>query len=168
MNCTDFEEEEIDKKLREALEILIKNDSYLLKNDVNERSITHILAIYLKQIFDGWDVDCEYNRDINERKKILHEICPPCPRTTNSNDTTGKTVYPDLIIHHRLKRDNLVVIEVKKSTNSTGKECDIAKLKAFKKEFCYRYAIFLLLKTGDVFNTSLLNNNYNLEFIKFD
>jgi hypothetical protein len=42
---------EIKKNLYAAINLLFKNDSFLLKESVNERSITHKLAEYLQQQF---------------------------------------------------------------------------------------------------------------------
>jgi len=52
----------VKQKVRTSIELLIRNDAHLLKIDVNERSITHRLAVHLQDAFKGWDVDCEYNR----------------------------------------------------------------------------------------------------------
>ena len=58
--------EAADKEIRQRVETALKQlsvlDSDLLHSDVNERTITHRLAVHLERHFDGWDVDCEYNR----------------------------------------------------------------------------------------------------------
>jgi len=54
---------QVKRKVRAATELLIRKDAHLLKIDVNERSITHRLALHLQDAFKGWDVDCEYNRN---------------------------------------------------------------------------------------------------------
>lgn len=157
MPLEDFPREVIERKLKHSLDLLLKNDYYLLENDVNERSISHRLALYLQQEFDSWHVDCEYNRYYHTTKKlelpINHDITekldlPPCQQP-DSRDTDAKTVYPDIIIHNRGTDDNLVVIEMKKTTSQVPKEFDINKLEAFKNqaEFSYDYAVFIKLKT---------------------
>jgi len=96
----------------------MKIDKDLLLIDVNERSITHRLGIYLQEQFPEWDVDCEYNRLIDNKKQmVLTKRLKAKIGETTPEDTQAKTVYPDLIIHHRISTENLVVIEVKKSTN---------------------------------------------------
>ncbi len=60
-------------RVEEALKILLKNDDYLMEHDVNERSITHKLAEYLQQMFPGYHVDCEYNKDVDNPKGINTE-----------------------------------------------------------------------------------------------
>ena len=144
MNCADFAQKDLDKKLKEALECLLDNDSYLLKKDLNERSISHRLAMYLQQMFDGWDVDCEYNKDHDVTKKLVN-----FPKQIPSDDTNAKTVYPDIIIHHRGTTDNLLVIEMKKTTNNDRHDNDKQKLNAFKEEgLRYCHAVALKLRTG--------------------
>ena len=58
-----FGQESIQQRVHIAVERLELHDAYLLRIDGNERSITHRLAMYLQDEFEGWDVDCEYNRD---------------------------------------------------------------------------------------------------------
>ena len=91
---------------------LKKNDWKLLKSDVNERSITHKLAIYLQENFPNFDVDCEYNRDGLDPKMLNLPVS-----NILDNDTEAKTVFPDIIIHERGTKNNILVIEVKKSSN---------------------------------------------------
>ena len=62
---------QIKRRLNIAIDTLRVNDNYLLINDVNERSITHKLATYMEQTFGKtYDIDCEYNRNIGDSKKI--------------------------------------------------------------------------------------------------
>lgn len=59
------------KELIDAgLETLVINDGYLLVNDVHERSITHRLGMYYQALFPHWDVDCEYNKNLGNPKRI--------------------------------------------------------------------------------------------------
>jgi hypothetical protein len=68
-----------------------------------ERTLSSRLAIYLQEAFKDYNVDCEYNRHINDIKNI-----------------NGKKIYPDIIIHKRKNDDdNLVWIEVKKEDSDT-------------------------------------------------
>ena len=64
--------EEVSQKVCVAIGVLFKNDSFLLENSVNERSISHKLVIYLEKQFPDWDVDCEYNRDKGMSKEWMH------------------------------------------------------------------------------------------------
>ncbi len=131
-------EENIKEALDEALSQLIRSDADLLRIDANERSITHRIALYLEKYFSGWNVDCEYNRDGHEPKRLGLN-----PEQISSDDTNGKTVYPDIIVHKRNTDNNLLVIEVKKTFEDAAAEHDREKLRLFKNEFGYQYAAFV-------------------------
>jgi len=135
-------EEEVKTKLNSALDRLVEKDSFLLECNVNERSISHRLAVYLGHEFEGWDVDCEYNRNMDDPKRMnLQEV------DSDSTDTEGKTVYPDIIVHKRGESNNLLVVEMKKTTSHIGDFFDLHKLDAFKKQLGYRNAVFVKVKT---------------------
>src|SRR5216117_1757682 len=125
----EFTQEEIRQKVRIAIDTVVKKDRYLLEQDVNERSITHRLAMYLDAQFDGWNVDCEYNRINGEPKRLYsaeeHLSASDEPLAA---DTKGRTVFPDIIVHHRGKRKNLLVIEIKKANSNVPDDFDLWKL----------------------------------------
>lgn len=134
-----YSDEDIRKRTGIALGILKKNDSFLLKEDVHERSVAHKLAEYLQYQFPDWNVDCEYNRKGIEIKRL--EGLEEC-------EEHGKTerVYPDIIVHERNTNNNLLVIELKK--NDLKCSCDIRKLELFtsmKGEFCYILGLLIQL-----------------------
>lgn len=133
----------IKNSLDKALEKLLKSDAQLLYNDVNERSISHRLACYLEPFFPDWNVDCEYNREHDDPKRL--EIPK---RKILSDDTHATTVFPDIIVHKRNTNDNLLVIEMKKTTSNVTDDHDSNKLKAFKSQLGYKFAVFLKLRTG--------------------
>src|SRR6266700_110417 len=145
-NLEQFSQESIQQRIHKAVEKLGLHDAYLLRIDGNERSITHRLAMYLQDEFEGWDVDCEYNRDHHSPDHVKR--LQPYTDSIRADDTDAKTVFPDIIIHHRGTTDNLLVIEVKKSTNQESDERDEQKLQAFKEQLTYRYALFLRFNTG--------------------
>jgi hypothetical protein len=131
--------------MQEAIEQFEKDDKALIERNVNERSITHKLAEHLQKVFDecGYDVDCEYNRRGEDTKRLKFKFskCEP-------TDIDSKTVYPDIIVHKRGKKENLLVIEAKKSGSSTDDQCiDVQKLIAFTKDarYKYRFGLFLLI-----------------------
>jgi len=127
---------EIQKLVEDCLEIFSRNDSFLIQNRVNERSVSHKLAEYLQKQFQDWDVDCEYNRkglDIKTLEKI--NDC--------SDQRTTNRVLPDIIIHKRNTDENLLVIEIKIENEDS---CDIEKLKLFTStegEFRYQLGLFI-------------------------
>ena len=138
---------DIRKSIERAYQMLIEKDGYLLKVDANERSITHRLAIHLESVFSEYDVDCEYNRDGIDPKR-LHRI----KENIDSDDTNGTTVYPDIIIHHRGEKCNFIVIEAKKISNRD--KSDKEKLAIYKKELFYDHAYFVKFPVGEDFINS--------------
>ncbi|MGD0679986.1 MAG: hypothetical protein ABSC94_31770, partial [Polyangiaceae bacterium] len=138
----------IDAKARliEAIEALLVADAGLLKRDLNERTLTHRLALYLDPLFkevegQSWDVDCEYNRNLYSAKR-LQIPGRRGPNQTDDEDDKGTTVYPDIIVHKReLNSHNLLVIEAKKNTSPADHHFDYAKLAAFRNHpFSYQVA----------------------------
>lgn len=61
----------LNHRIKIGLQLLLTKDSYLLANNLNERSITHKLAEHYQYLFPLWNVDCEYNRNLGDEKKIL-------------------------------------------------------------------------------------------------
>jgi hypothetical protein len=145
----DMSQNSVKQRVRSAIEHLIAKDAHLLKIDVNERSITHRLAVHLQNAFKGWDVDCEYNRNLYDTKKLVIGNDVHIPVEANpTDDDQGKTVYPDIIVHHRGTDHNLLVVEVKKTTSHVSKDFDLNKLREYKRQLGYTYALFLCLATG--------------------
>jgi hypothetical protein len=158
-----------DKEVLEVLEVLekimiaylklLKNDSYLLEVDANERSITHRFAIYLEDEFPDYNVDCEYNRNDTDIKKI--ELISK--QYISATDAKGNTVsvYPDMIIHHRGTNNNFIVIEAKKTANNNNNdmEKDMKKLNAYASQLRYRHAFFVKFPVKKNFS----NFNGNLD-----
>jgi hypothetical protein len=133
---------EVVRRVHAAYDALIKHDRALLEVDANERSITHKLAEHLQTEFPGWNVDCEYNRNGVIPKRLLGTV-----ETVLTGDTDGKTVFPDIIVHHRKSKDNLVVIEAKKSS-TVGTSADKAKLEAYVSEYGYQLAFIVVFTVG--------------------
>ncbi len=112
--------------------------------------MTHKLAEYLQQEFQGWNVDCEYNRDRADVKKLT------LPRQgIDWDDVEARTVFPDIIVHHRTTNDNLLVVEAKKSSSKINDEFDLGKLEQFKGDpFHYRYGLFIRFYVGEEAKTA--------------
>lgn len=147
----EFTPDEIRQKLRTAIDLVLRRDRHLLEKDANERSITHRLAIYLEAEFPGWNVDCEYNRIKGDPKRLhlAEEHLPPTDERATA-DTKGRTVFPDIIVHHRGEDENLLVIEIKKANSNVPNEFDLCKLREYKREdtLGYKYGVFLKVRTG--------------------
>lgn len=135
MVTVDSDWDEVFRLVSLALDKLKREDSLLFTNRAHERSITHWLAAYLKELFPDWKVDCEYNRiedDPNEYKYLFLETGES--GHVSVFDTDGSRVYPDIVIHHRGRNgreDNLLVIEVKLGWSTQDSTRDLRKLRAF-------------------------------------
>ena len=135
-----MEKEEVYEKIEKAFAKLLENDKYLLDVNINERSLTHKLAEYLQEEFPEWNVDCEYDRDALDAKRLQLNV-------------HKSKVYPDIIVHHRgdKKNNNLIAIEAKKVKEGENIEeteeykDDIKKLKGYKEQLRYTYTFMIKL-----------------------
>ena len=125
-----------------ALTELLSTDQDLLAIDANERAITFRFAMYLQRLFPDWTVDCEYNRDGTDPKKLGHMDLYP-----DSEDEEAKTVFPDVIVHRRGTRQNHLVLEFKKSTSRVDRRIDLRKLVGYKRQLGYEHALFVEVGT---------------------
>jgi hypothetical protein len=81
-------------------------------------------------------VDCEFDRLLEATKKlrIRGEL---------------RRVIPDIIVHRRNTKDNLLVIEAKKGSDPRGRDVDLGKLRLFRDQLGYQHSIFLRFRTGE-------------------
>jgi len=140
---------EIQDALLRALERMKNDDPDLFRINVNERTLTQRLALYMQENLAEWRVDCEYNRhgDIPKRLDTLRR--------------KRREVFPDIIVHRRgVAGPNLLVIEAKKSSdlNPDSEAFDYLKLREYKREFRYRSTAFV------VFFTDEIAPNYKVDF----
>lgn len=149
---------EILTKIDLAISTLISNDLYLLERELSEKSISFKLAEYLQPLFNGYNIDCEYNGDYDKPNDVkalaiaatrLQEI------GIDPNDKNNYRINPDIIIHNRgSNENNLVIIEVKKDVSEKKKkEFDLIKLEHLTIDHLgnhYNYKLGMAL----TFNTS--------------
>ena len=129
--------------LKRALGALYVQDFDLLRASVNERTICARLATHLQTEFPKYDVDVEYNRHGMDPKTV--EVDP---------EGDEKNVYPDLIVHRRCNdTSNLLVMEVKKSTNGSPRDGDRRKLECCLSKFGYTFAVLLDIPVGTDLST---------------
>jgi hypothetical protein len=145
-----FTQAKIDSHVGNALANLLERDAVLFTTDANERSLAFRLALYLAYEFPDFDVDCEYNRHYKTHYKQLHDerLSQFTARKAPVDDENGLTVFPDIIVHRRESPENLLVVEIKKTTSNVEEDFDLAKLRAYRDELGYRFAKFIRLATG--------------------
>jgi hypothetical protein len=129
--------------VRRALKDLFDKDGPLLERDAAERAIAAKLAVHLAVLFPDHKVDVEYNRHGLDRKRV--ELPPNC------RYGGIKLILPDIVVHRRgTDDDNLLVVELKKQTNTKkeSRDCDRAKIVAMKREFHYQHGVLIDLPVG--------------------
>jgi len=133
----------VQMRLSRAIRKLLLNDSRLLQNDVAELAIAHRFAVFLSDQFPGRDVDVNYNRHGREIKYLI------LPIHCDGQQRPHRRVFPDIVIHRRGDDSaNLLVIEIKKSTNIEPRVCDLEKLRAFRRQLRYQFGLFLEFETA--------------------
>lgn len=137
---------ELDKVVS-ALGDFYARESQLFEKDLGERTFNHRLAVHVEKQFGGWDVDCDYNR-LGERTLRL-------PRATivSTDDGSGKSVFPDIVVHHRAIPENLLAIEVRKATSHLSPEHDQQKLRGLTDPhlwFAYQIGVLVTLAENNV------------------
>ena len=140
-------EDDVRERLERALRRLGDDDHYLLENDLSERCIAARLAMYLREEFEQHDVDVEYNRagDVEKRLRDL----PEEGRRRRNRRTEAPVAVPDIIVHHRgLDGPNLLVIEMKKTSNPAGMDFDRLRLAAFREQLGYSFGALVECDTA--------------------
>lgn len=139
---SDPNQEKIRGALEEARRRFEKEQQFLLREGLNEQTMTTTLAEYIRRevskIAEEYSVDCEYNRMTNGNQ-------------SNSKRVNDQLVKPDIIVHCRgvsgEKGGNILVIEAKKSTSSP--ENDKQKLRHYCRDLKYRYAALVIFEVGE-------------------
>lgn len=146
--------EELIDIFEKAKNEFLEKEKAIIKNDTNERTLTQRLAFYLelqlrKNIkYENYSVDCEYNRKEEDIKRLKF-----------GKNTDKKEIYPDIIVYQRKIKNNLIAIEMKKTTSrNTDKIKDIEKLEALtdrKNDYHYTLGIYFELDITD--NNNIIN-----------
>lgn len=120
---------ELEDTLAQALRRLLDNDQHLIAGDASKHSLTFRIGQYLQALLPDWQVDCAYTID-------GHTFSPAGPA--------------DLVVHRRGTSDNLLVIEVKKSSDLRPIINETRKLESFAKPpLRYRHAVLVIVTTDD-------------------
>ncbi|MER8658473.1 hypothetical protein [Mesorhizobium sp. M0847] len=128
-------------RLAKATHAFLASETDLLEVGINERSLTHHLAVHIAPYFDHWHTDCEYNR-LGDKVKSLPR---PEEFRTSMDDTSAMTIFPDIIVHRRRTLYNCAVLEVKKAGNTRGLDLDREKLRGLTMAGEYDYTVGLHL-----------------------
>ena len=134
--------EELDLNVIDLLDEFVNEQRILFEQNNSEQSISSQLARKLALHATGWDVDCEYSRNMGVIKELNYAVDPDAV-------VIARNVVPDIIIHRRGTRNNLLAIEVKKVCNKENRYKDHAKLAAFKSQLGYTHTLFVDFLTGD-------------------
>lgn len=167
-----YQEKEVIDMLIKSCDLLLDRDSYLLEKHINERTLTHRLAVYLEEFFQEWNIDCEYNKNKHLPKRIKFSWLK---RKISTGSSYGNIVCPDIIIHKRNSDNNFIVIEAKKDKDRRWKQWKIddeMKLRAYvakDDEYKYQYWFFIEFITWSTpwYKLSIMNENWFLEPINF-
>lgn len=140
-----MEREDIERCLHRTKCLFLDKDAYLLDARVNERAITHKFAEHLQYVIgSSWNVDCEYNRDGLDQKKLITELKNIVGEDRKVDEDKTCTVYPDIIVHKRgSEGPNLLVIEAKKDATDSERGKDKEKLLKIQQHYSYSFGVFV-------------------------
>jgi len=151
--------QEILDRVEQGIKLLLEKEEDNLKRGLNELNVSTHLAFYLKPLFEEYDVDPEYNGDIdkpNDRKALDIASNRIMEVGRIPNESENYKLSPDIIIHRRRSNEyNLAVIEVKKDTHSKNlKDFDLIKLEHLTinylgNHYNYNLGIAVILGTND-------------------
>ena len=142
----------LDGLVPEAIRIFNEKEKYLIENDLSERCICARFAMCLSDVLEGtryrdYCVDVEYNRGALGDTRIAKIL-------------DGRKIVCDLIVHKRgydeqRGFDNLICIEMKKSSSRVGTAKDENRLRAMtslSRGFQYKlgYMIMIDLKNNEL------------------
>ena len=118
----------------------VLRDKDLRYADPAERALVARIKERLHGKYEGWSVDLEWNRREDVIKRLRYGL--------SDEELIGKdAIVPDLIVHRIGKKENRLVVEVKKSMNKDY-QGDIWKLKGMTKQdgdFAYMVGLHLVL-----------------------
>ena len=98
----------------------------------------------LQPALNGWSVDVEYNRHGDTPKRL--GVPEECANAVNENGEA--LVVPDLIVHERGPHGrNLLIVELKKTTNPVPRACDRHRVDAFRAQLRYTYGALIECET---------------------
>ncbi len=141
--------DKIKEIIDKTINLILIKDKTLFEDAANERTISGKLSTYLASEFPNMEVDPEYNRDMHEVKRLEQ-----------------KRINPDIVIHHRVSEDNLLVIEIKKSPpyslsyEEVKKDIERLKKMTSDSKYHYKFGLFILFYVGEDFRKNPILKYY--------
>lgn len=128
-------------------------DKDLAYADPAERALVARIRDLLHGQYEGWSIDLEWNRREDVIKRLRYGL--------SDDELIGKdAIVPDLIVHRLGKRENLLVVEVKKASNKDF-DGDIWKLRGMTEQAGpYGYTVGLHLVIDVKAGTALRSDVY--------
>ncbi len=151
-NIDQIDSEWIIERVDRAISNLERQEATLFNPLGSERNIAQRFARWLEDEFPDWNIDCEYGQIVNSvnhtAKTKVVEMLLIRQRNGGFRRLTSPQrikVVPDIIIHHRGRRENLVAIEIKTSNDFEEIEFDKEKLRVYREyePLRYRYSLFI-------------------------
>jgi hypothetical protein len=110
--------------LVEATHRLLAQEELVYSNP-GEQNLSIELAAHLKPLFHEWHVHGEYDKREQDEKWLAY--------ADEDGVLVATKIRPDIIVHHVGKRENLLVIEMKRDVNK-ARANDVRKLKGLTRQ----------------------------------
>jgi hypothetical protein len=167
--------EEVKERLANAIRTFRERDGSLLRRNLSERCVTHKLAEHIAVQFPEYDVDCEYNRNIDDSKNIevdeddltkaLREKYAERIADLSADEVLSLSTFPDIIVHRREQNfpHNILVLEIKKDNCKIPHDLDRLKLARFidPQSYGYQLGAFITVPTGNAWE-----NEFDFDWIE--
>ena len=85
---------EININIELFLQEFVDEEIHILEIDINEATISSQIKSKLERTLSGWDVNCEYNRNASQVKRLIYAVTP-------DGSVKERNVVPDIIVHQR-------------------------------------------------------------------
>jgi len=152
----------VEFKVNNALNLFYNKDAILIKDGLCERCLAHRFAVHLEeQNFDGYFIDCEYNKRHLNRKITSKRVSNP-----NGN-------YIDIVITKRNgnSEDDIICFELKRHNNYRGRQKDRDNLSILTNghDFGYKFGFYIIFNpnkwktTIELYSESAKVFDYRLE-----
>lgn len=128
-----------------AVKLFNETERYLIENDLSERCICSRFAFCVSKIISDTQY-CDYYVDVEYNRGALGD-------TRIAKVLDGRKIYCDLIVHKRgydevYGFDNLICVEMKKTTSRVGTEADeerLAQLTSWSRGFRYKIGYMIII-----------------------